>query len=87
MLCIHGDAGLLHVLVMFGVAPGVAKYGSTCGSTGWAGDWVRGVLSITDDPAGNAPRRGRPVSGEDCDGTPAPWGLATLRLDGLLVGD
>ena len=85
---IHGDAGLhLHEVVLFGAAPGAAKTGSTCGSTRWTGGWVRGVLSITDELAGNAPRRGRLVSGKDCDGAPAPWGLAALRFDGLLVGD
>ena len=87
VLCIHDEAGLLHEVLLFGAAPGAAKTSSTCGSTRWAGGWVRGVLSITDDPARNAPRRGRPVSGHDCDGSPTLWGLAALRFDGLPVGD
>ena len=39
--------------------------------------------SITDVPYGNAPTRGRPVSGQDWNGGPAPYGLAALRFDGL----
>ena len=87
VLCAHGDAGLLHEEVLFGAAPGAAKTNSTCGSTGWAGNWVRGVLSITDDPAGNAPRRGRRESGRDCDGALDPSGIAAQRFYGLRVGD
>ena len=78
---------MLLLVVLLAAAPGAATTDCTCGSIRWVGTWGRGVLSITGGPLGYAPRWGRPVRGHDCDGAHAPWGLAALRFDGLLVDD
>jgi hypothetical protein len=49
---------------------------------GWGG--IGGTVPpITGDPLGNAPTRGRPVSGQDESGGLASSGPAALRFDGL----
>jgi len=60
------------------VAVGVAM------SAGLGGRGEEGAASsIIDVPSGNAPTRGRHVSGQDGNGGPAPYGLAALGFDGL----